>query len=159
MKAKKENKYALLKKMCGIHASSGNEVEMKHFLLSYIKKNSGSWKRKPRIYEGKDLQDNIILVFGKPRTAIFAHMDSIGFTVRYGRQLVKIGGPALIQGMKLIGKDSKGMQHAELDLVKDKKSGQVSLSYRSDREFERGTELVYKSDWRETDEHIQCCYM
>ena len=46
--------------------------------------------------------------FGKPRTAIFAHMDSIGFTVRYGKELVKLGGPRISSGTKLIGEDSKG---------------------------------------------------
>ena len=84
---------SILKTMCAIHSPSGNEVAMKEFLLDYIKKESKNWKHKPKVIHGKGFQDNVMLVFGKPRTAIFAHTDSIGFTVRYGKQLVKIGGP------------------------------------------------------------------
>ena len=73
----------LLKEMCSIHAPSGNEVAMTKFLLNYVKKNEKSWKVKPKIFSGDGFQDCIILVFGKPKTAIFAHIDSIGFTVRY----------------------------------------------------------------------------
>src|SRR4051812_46292316 len=109
-------KYDLLKKMCTIHAPSGNEVAMKDFLLDYIKKHSKKWKHKPKVIHGEGFQDNIILVFGKPRTAIFAHTDSIGFTVRYGDQLVKIGGPVLQKGIKLVGSDSKGIQHVTLQI-------------------------------------------
>src|SRR6478752_803360 len=97
--------YELLKDMCGIHAPSGNEVGMKDFILNYIQKYSKTWKHKPKIVSGDGFQDNIILIFGKPRTAIFAHMDSIGFTVRYGKQLVKIGGPVCKTGFQLRGVD------------------------------------------------------
>jgi putative aminopeptidase FrvX len=164
--AKKENKkeaqlsfYELLKDMCGIHAPSGNEAGMKNFLLSYIQKYSKVWKYKPKIICGDGFQDNIILIFGKPRTAIFAHMDSIGFTVRYGKQLVKIGGPVTQNGFKLMGSDSMGIQEAELKVIEDKKTGHKTLEYTAERDFERGTELVFKADWREDANHIQCCYM
>ncbi|MCC6372260.1 MAG: aminopeptidase [Bacteroidia bacterium] len=144
--------------MCAIHAPSGNEVAMKEFVLAYIKANQTKWKHKPKIIHGKGFQDNIILVFGKPRTAVFAHMDSIGFTVRYGKQLVKIGGPLTQTGFSLLGTDSKGTQEAELIVREDKKHGR-SIEYKAQRDFERGTELVFKADWREDKEYIQCCYM
>lgn len=66
---------------------------VKNFLLQYIKQNQSAWKTKPKIYQGEDFQDCLILVFGKPTTAVFAHMDSVGFTVRYENQLIPIGGP------------------------------------------------------------------
>src|SRR5690606_20409401 len=109
-----ENSFQLLKELCIIHAPSGNEVAMKEFILDYIQKNAKAWKHKVKVIHGPGLQDNIILVFGKPKTAIFAHMDSIGFTVRYGKQLVKIGGPVAKTGFKLVGSDSKGKQEVEL---------------------------------------------
>jgi len=155
----KDSKYILLKEMCQVHAPSGNEVGMKNFILDYIKKNSKSWKHQPKIIHGKGFQDNIILIFGKPRTAIFAHMDSIGFTVRYGRQLVKIGGPVTKAGFKLVGTDKKGRQEVELIAVKEKTTGYPGLEYRGKRNFERGTELVFKANWREDENYIQCCYM
>lgn len=151
--------YALLKKLCAIHAPSGNESELTSFLLNHIKTNSKNWKHKPKIFAGKNWQDNIILVFGKPRTAMFAHLDSIGFTVRYGNQLVKIGGPQCYSGIKLTGMDSKGPVNAALIVKEDKKTGIRQLSYKAPRELERGTELVFKPDWREDKDYIQCCYM
>lgn len=139
--------------MCAIHSPSGNEVAMKDFLLDYIKKESKNWKHKPKVIHGKGFQDNIMLVFGKPRTAIFAHTDSIGFTVRYGKQLVKIGGPRLEKGYELVGSDSKGKCEATLNIVND------ALEYKAKRNFDTGTELVFKPNWREDKEFVQCCYM
>lgn len=144
---------SLLKTMCAIHAPSGNEIALKEFLLRYITKESKKWKHKPKIIHGKGFQDNIILIFGKPRTAIFAHMDSIGFTVRYGKQLVKIGGPRIEKGYELVGSDSKGACEATLNVVKD------SLEYKAKRNFDTGTELVFKANWRENKDYAQCCYM
>ncbi len=144
--------------MCAIHAPSGNEAPIKEFLLSYIKKEQKNWKHKPKIFHGKGFQDCIILVFGKPRTAIFAHMDSIGFTVRYGKQLVKIGGPVTTNGIELIGSDSHGKAEAKLKITKDA-HGYAKLEYICKRELERGTELTFKPNWRETKTHVQCCYM
>lgn len=155
----KDSKYALLKEMCQIHAPSGNEVAMKEFILNHIEKHSKKWKHAPKVIHGKEFQDNIILIFGTPRTAIFAHMDSIGFTVRYGKQLVKIGGPVTKPGFKLLGADSKGKQEVELQVTTDKTSGHSMISYKGKRDFERGTELVFKPHWRETQDHLQCCYM
>ena len=83
----------LLNEMCGIHAPSGNEIEMTNFLLDYIEKNKSSWKVQPEIFFGDGFQDCIMLKFGKPKTAIFAHIDSIGFTVKYNKEIVKVGGP------------------------------------------------------------------
>lgn len=157
--SKTATSYQLLKDMCHIHAPSGNETAMKEFVLEYVKSNAANWKYQPKVIHGKGFQDNIILVFGKPRTAIFAHMDSIGFTVRYGKQLVKIGGPVLQTGFRLMGKDSKGEQEVALKIAEDKRSGMKSLEYSGKRDFERGTELVYKANWREDKEYLQCCYM
>ena len=144
----------LLKEMCAIHAPSGNEVAMTNFLLNYIEKNKKNWKVKPKIYSGNGFQDCIILVFGKPKTAIFAHIDSIGFTVRYGKELVKIGGPRTIEGFELVGEDSKGKADCKLHIDKSN-----NITYKFKRDLERGTELSFKPNWRETKEYVQCCYM
>jgi putative aminopeptidase FrvX len=144
----------LLKELCQIHAPSGNEVLMKEFLLDYIKINYKHWKVKPEIIQGEDYQDCLLLVFGKPRTAIFAHMDSIGYTVRYNNQLVPIGGPHSEDGYQLTGKDSKGLIECTLKLDKED-----SLSCKFEREIERGTDLVFKSNFREDKNYVQSCYM
>src|SRR3954471_22804655 len=122
----------LLKEMCTIQAPSGNEVRMTEFVLNYISKNKKNWKTKPHVFSGEGFQDCIVLIFGKPRTAVFAHMDSIGFTVRYGKQLVKIGGPVTNDGIELVGSDSKGKAEAKLKIKKDE-HGNKTLEYECKR--------------------------
>lgn len=144
----------LLKTLCAIAAPSGDEGRMNEFLLDYIGKNKNKWKVQPEIYSGDDFQDCIVLIFGKPRTSIYAHIDNIGFTVRYENQLVKIGGPHLKSGTRLVGHDSQGP--VECEVVIDDEN---HLLYKGDRQIERGTNLSYFPDWREDDNSVQCCYM
>jgi putative aminopeptidase FrvX len=151
--------FQLLKTMCAIHAPSGNEAAMTDFLLDYIKSNKKNWKRQPRIYSGEDFQDCIVLVFGKPRTAVFAHIDSIGFTVRYKKGLVKIGGPRTKSDYVLVGKDQSGDIACKLIAKKNRSTGEVQLSYTGARTFDRGTTLTFKPKWRENENFVQCCYM
>lgn len=147
--------YKLLETLCKIHAPSGNEGAMKEFILEYVKKNSAKWKKKPRVIHGDELQDGVMLVFGKPRTAIFAHMDSIGFTVRYDNHLVPIGGPAMETGIEVVGEDSLGK--IETRLVVDEHTHYVVCDLQ--RPIDRGTELVFKCNFRETEDSVQSCYM
>lgn len=144
----------LLKELCAIHAPSGSEWPITEFILSYIKKNQKNWNKKPKIFSGDGFQDSIVLVFGKPTTAVFAHIDSIGFTARYGNQLVKIGSPKIKTGYKLLGRDSKGEIECTLHVAKND-----VITYKFKREIERGTTLTFKPEWRETKNYIQCCYM
>jgi putative aminopeptidase FrvX len=150
----------VLKEMCHVHAPSGEELAMKEFLLSYIEKMQNTWAVQPEIVQGDDFQDCLMLKFGTPRTAIFAHMDSIGFTVKYGKQLVKIGGPRAQSGWNLVGQDSKGPIECQLSVIEDAPGKQPGeLEYVFHREIDRGTSLTFKPDWREDDEYVQCCYM
>ena len=126
---------------------------MKEFLLDYIHTHSGQWKVTPEVIVGEEFQDCILLKFGEPRTAIFAHMDSIGFTVRYQDQLVAIGGPKAENGYRLVGQDVHGP--IECELLND----EGNLYYKFPRGIERGTELVFKCDFRETEEYVQSCYL
>lgn len=144
----------LLKQLCEIHAPSGEESAMKDFLLKYIAKEKKNWAAKPTIIHGDDFQDCIILKFGKPRTAIFAHMDSIGFTVRYFNQLIPIGSPDADAGTKLVGHDSKGPIECELEYDKENHA-----FYKFGRTIDRGTSLTYKIDFRESKQYIQTPYL
>jgi putative aminopeptidase FrvX len=146
----------LLKQLCAIRAVSGDERAMTDFVIRYISETEKNWKVKPTIHAGDEFHENIVLVFGKkPRTAIFAHMDSIGFTVRYGKQLVKVGGPVLQKGIRLVGSDSGGEIECKLKVNKEKSE----IGYKFKRDIDRGTNLTFRPDWRETDETVQCCYM
>ncbi|MBA9076994.1 M20/M25/M40 family metallo-hydrolase [Rufibacter quisquiliarum] len=145
----------LLHQLCQIHAPSGNEVKMKEFLLHHVQEQQARWKARPQILHGKGFQDCLLLVFGEPRTVIFAHMDSIGFMVRYGKQLIKIGGPVAEAGYTLVGEDSQGKIECTLEVDEE----EHELRYHFEREIERGTELVFKCDFRETEDTVQSCYL
>ena len=147
----------LLKTLCHIEAPSGSEQNMTEFVLDYIKSHQDSWKVKPELFYGDGFQDCIVLVFGKPTTAIFAHLDSIGYTVKYNNELVKIGGPSTKEGIVLVGQDSQGRIEEKLQHKTDK-DGNKTL-FIGGREVERGTTLTFKADYRETDDFVQCCYM
>jgi putative aminopeptidase FrvX len=148
----------LLKKLVEIRGASGDESRVRDFLIEYVRANCSKWAVQPELVYGDHFQDCLILIFGKPKTAIYAHMDSIGFTVGYGKELIKIGGPRTIDGMQLVGSDSKGEIETEL-MVIDEEDGGKLLQYVYDREIDRGTILTFKPNFRETDEFIQSPYM
>lgn len=147
-------KMELLRRLCAIHAPSGQEGAMQEFLLDYIYSNKSHWKNSPEVIHGDDFQHCVLLVFGKPRTAIYAHIDNIGFTTRYNNELVKIGGPRTVSGYILYGEDEQGPVEGILECDEDHK-----LSIKSTRTIATGTALSFKPQWREDDEHVQCCYM
>ncbi|MBL7865376.1 MAG: aminopeptidase [Cyclobacteriaceae bacterium] len=146
--------FALLKTLCAIPGTSGNEAPVKDFILRYIKKEQKGWKVKPEIFHGDDFQDSLVLKFGKPRTAVFAHMDTIGFTVRYFNQLVPIGGPDAEAGARLVGRDSKGEILCELDYDKE----QHAL-YKFGRVIDRGTALSYQVNFKDKKDSIESAYL
>lgn len=148
----------LLKELTAIRSASGDEGAMKDFILDYVEKNKSQWRTQPEVIHGKGFQDTVILVFGKPRTAVFAHTDSIGFTAAYGNTLYKIGGPKTTDGIQLVGSDSLGEIETEL-MVIEESDGTKNLTYVFERDIDRGTNLTFKPDFRETDEYVQSPYM
>jgi putative aminopeptidase FrvX len=144
----------ILQQLCEIHAPSGNEGPMKDFLLRHVRKEMKKWKKKPEIFHGEGFQDCLILKFGKPRTAIFAHMDSIGFTVRYQNQLLPIGSPDAEAGTKLVGSDSLGAIVCELEFDRDNHA-----FYKFGRQIDRGTGLTYQVNFTETKDFVQSAYL
>ena len=148
----------LLKKLTEVRGASGDESRVKDFVLSYVTQNKHQWKVMPTIIEGDLFQDCVLLVFGKPSTAIYAHMDSIGFTVGYDKELIKIGGPRIIEGTALVGSDAIGEIETEL-MVIEHDSGDREIQYVSDRTIERGTNLTFQPNFRETDVYVQSPYL
>ena len=143
----------LLKKLCSIHSPSGEENRISEFIIDYVNSNMHDWKVKPKIFSGDGFQDCIILSFGTPRTAIYAHMDSIGFTVKYNNEIIKIGGPVVEEGIELVGTDSKGNIKGKII----KKDDKTFIDFK--REIDRGTSLTFKMNFKETDNYIQSCYL
>lgn len=148
----------LLQELTAIRGASSDEGSVAQFIRDYVASNASGWKVQPEVIHGKGFQDCVILVFGTPRTAIYAHMDSIGFSTGYDRELIKVGGPRLIDGIALVGSDSQGEIETEL-MVIDNEDGTRELQYVLDREIDRGTLLTFKPDFRETDEYVQSPYL
>ena len=73
-----------------------------------------SWKCEPLIVFEPHLHDCLILVFGKPKTAVYAHIDTIGYSVGYSNNLIPIGSPRYSDSMILVGSDSKGEIETEI---------------------------------------------
>lgn len=145
---------SLLKQLCSIPGTSGHESDVRAFLLKYIRKAQSKWVAKPEIFFGGDFQDGVILKFGNPRTAVFAHMDTVGFTVRYFNQLVPVGSPEAAEGTKLVGRDSKGEIECALEFDKEHHA-----LYKFGRVIDRGTPLSYKVNFRETKQAIESAYL
>lgn len=148
----------LLEQLISIRGASGNEGMIRDFLLEHIEKNKAGWKTEPTVFSGDGFQDAIVLVFGQPKTAIFAHIDTIGFTTAYDKNLIKIGGPRAIDGMKLVGSDSHGEIETELMVIEDDE-GQHNLKYVYDREIDRGTDLTFKPNFRLNSQYVQSPYL
>jgi putative aminopeptidase FrvX len=150
--------FNLLQELINIPGASSDESKIASFILEYINKHSSSWKTIPQVISGKPFQDAIILVFGQPRTAVYAHIDTIGFSVGYDNELMKIGGPRTIEGMQLVGVDSIGSIEAELLVIEDE-DGTKKLQYVAERQIDRGTILTFKPNFRETNEFVQSPYL
>ena len=141
----------ILKTLCNIHSPSGEEFKMRDFLIDYINSSKYWWKKRPRLIYGDEFQDNLIVIIGKPKSALVAHMDTIGYTVRYDKELIPIGSPVSETGFKLHGKDSIG----KIECLLHKNNEEYNLSYIYKRLIKPGTSLVFKPDFRLTENTIQ----
>ena len=146
--------FDLLLQLTRIKGPSGDEKAIRDFLLDHINKESGKWAVKPEVLSGPELQNNIVLVFGQARTAIFAHMDTIGFTTRYEDQLVPIGSPEIEDGYRLRGKDSLGEIECKLRVDEE---GRIFHDF--GRAIERGTNLVWNEPLKDLGHSVRGPYM
>ncbi len=149
----------LLQQLTSVHAPSGDEASLKAFIIDYVNQYADHWKVQPRIHQGEDLQDCLVLVFGTPRTAIFAHMDSVGFTTTQNNELEKIGKPSAEAGTKLTGADSQGSIECELQFEKKEESDKTYPVYKADRIIEPGTTLTYKPNFQNQKAYVQSPYI
>lgn len=147
----------LLEQLCSIHAPSGDESTLTQFLLNYIEKNKSQWNSQPTVYSGDGYQDNIIVVFGKPRTAVWAHMDSVGYTVAYDNTVHPIGAPYASTGTALVGyhhdQQISGILHIE-----ETEEG-LLRTVQSTHTLPRGATLSYAPNFRLSDDYVTSPYL
>ncbi len=136
-----------------IQSVSGDESEMTRYIKDYVIERKTQWKVAPILYFGDNFHDCLLLKFGIPHTAVFAHIDTIGFMVRYENQLVPIGGPEIIDGSILVGQDSLGPIQCRLIL----KNGQIFHDF--GRSIERGTRLSFQQNVSIDGNFIQAAYL
>lgn len=169
--------YQLLQTLCAIPGTAGDEGRVRDFVVDYLSKNASTFVSQPKLYHGPGFQDMVIAVFGEPRTAVFAHLDTVGFTAAYDRQLYKIGNPKAESGAELVGTDLQGEVRCTLEVVdKDeensstasdkskkatapKKDGEKTFRYTGSRDIAPGTALTYAPDWKETEEYVSSAYL
>ncbi|MDX5340507.1 MAG: M20/M25/M40 family metallo-hydrolase [Cyclobacteriaceae bacterium] len=136
-----------------IPSVSGDESRISSFIHQYVLQRKSHWRVAPEIYFGENFHDCLLLKFGEPKTAVFAHLDTIGFMVRYTNQLIPIGGPEIIPGTKLIGQDSLGE-------IRCKLIGEEEEIYHDfPRKIERGTRLSFEQDFKMDGEFLQGAYL
>jgi putative aminopeptidase FrvX len=146
-------KMKYLTEILEITAVSGDESEISDYLIDQIALRKGNWNVLPQLFYGEDFHDCILLKFGNPRTAIFAHMDTIGFMVRYGNQLISVGGPEIIDGVDLIGEDEFGPIECKL------RGDENDFFHDFPRKISPGTRLSFKQNLKIESEFIQGAYL
>lgn len=154
--------FDLLKSLCAIPGTSGDEGKISEFITKYFAENGKHFKTVPQVFSGPGFQDMVIAVFGTPRTAILAHTDTVGYTVAYNHELYLVGGPRAKEGTNLIGEDAKGPVKCTIYYDTKKRNGKIvsqKAHYKFKREIEPGTLLTYESDFKETKQFVKSSYL
>jgi len=145
----------LLKNLVAVHSPTGEEFFMKKFIIDYVFQNQHNWKKKPQLIYGDDWMDCLLMIFGQPQTAIFVHMDTVGFHVRYDKELINIGTPVVESNIRLVGNDHLG----DIDCLLDAKHPDYHIAYSFHRDIDRGTSLTFKPLFKEKDEFVEATYL
>lgn len=143
----------LLFDLLNLQGVSGDESQTSEFIVEHIFERKKEWDVLPEVFYGDDFQDCVLLKFGTPKTAVFAHMDTIGFMSRYENQLVAVGGPEIIPETKLVGKDSLGLISCRL------KGDEEGIFHDFPRGIEIGTRLSFEQNIRVNDDFIEAAYL
>lgn len=142
----------LLEKLLNIHAPSGEEYRMTEFLINLFETNKDKFKNKFELFYGNEFQDSLVVKIGEPKIAVFAHMDSTGFTIKYDNEVIPIGSPEMENNIKL-----KAIVDDKIIDCKLVYNNSFYIDYKTT--LESGTTLTYKIDFKNTKNHIQSAYL
>lgn len=90
----------LLCRLQSVPGPSGDEGAIAAFVQQQCEGVAGTRVR--------NVHDLVLAVRGKPRVAVFAHTDTIGFTQGYDRRLIPLGGPRVEGGERVREVDGPG---------------------------------------------------
>ncbi|EAZ79499.1 zinc-binding metallopeptidase family protein [Algoriphagus machipongonensis] len=143
----------ILNDLLALTGVSGDEANTAKFINDYVEKRKNSWKVLPKIYSGEKFHDCILLKFGNPDIAVFAHIDTIGFMSRYYNQLIPVGGPEVIPGTKIIGEDSLGEIRCQVQ------GDEEGIYHDFPRGVDTGTYFSFEQNVRIDEDFIQAAYL
>ncbi len=145
----------LLKELCAIPGTSGDEGMIKDFVLAHCTKESHNWKNQPEIWSGSGFQDNLVIIFGKPKVAFYAHLDTVGFTARYDNYVVPVGGIDGILGDELVYSRNGKTEKTRLIYEDEGEQGMVDAK----DPIEPGTTLTYAPQFKKEKQFIKSPYL
>lgn len=145
----------LLKKLCAIPGTSGDEGKIRDFILDHCRQESPTWRTSPQIWAGEGFQDNLVLVFGRPELAFYAHMDTVGFTARYDNYVVPVGGIDGKTGDELVFEQKGRKEKTRLIYEEDGEVGMVDAK----AIIEPGTTLTYAPNFKTEESFIKSPYL
>lgn len=154
----------LLEELLAIEGTSGDEGLVTDYLVKELEKSryglglskctiTDAYRRSHRGGTNGGMMrvhDNLLVWKGVPKTAIFSHMDIIGFMVGHGDALTRVGGPAPADGNPLIG-TRDGKTYKAIYLADDK--------YLSDAPLPTGIRLMYDRKPQITKKRIRSAYL
>jgi putative aminopeptidase FrvX len=123
-------------------------------LIDFFQSSTEIKNRELKIIQGEHFQDNLIIIKGDPKVALYAHMDTVGFTVRYENQLVPVGGPQINQGDIVVGNDHLGPIECQVNIDEDNR-----VTHDFERAIARGTPLTYQPNFRIENNYIESPYL
>ena len=140
----------LLKNLTSLHSPTGEEEKAVDFLLEYIEKTKSTWNHMPKVIHNEETRNNILLVFGNPRTAIMSHIDSVGFMhTGTKKAMLTIGGVEYVNNAKIRG------------YTRNNKKIETKLKIKNNKPFSLhnnippGTNFTYVPKWKETSQLIK----
>ena len=95
----------LLEQLIAIPSPPDDELAIRDFIIGHLQKNAHSFRSVPKLIYGEDFQNCLVVVFGKPMVAVFAHIDTVAYMAGYTNNLLEMGSPSGKIGTLLNGRD------------------------------------------------------
>jgi len=118
---------ALLRTLIETSSVSGCEERLAAWISDYCSKKLTN-RPDAAIFSGQGWQNNVLVVLGKPKRAFYAHLDTHGFRVRYGNEVVLVGSPSFQSPLPLAieEEDALSNQANQRNVLVSKEGGHLT---------------------------------